>query len=189
MPDAANVMRRYPHQISGGQQQRVVIGMALLAFGAIPLIWRDPLREILWSKLPTIETSAWSISVTGLIGGIMIMVGLVLVLTSMPALLARINPAGSQVPTSPSSIATGAKLFQENCAVCHGAEGLGDGPRAASLNPPPASLEIHIPLHSDRELFGFIYEGFPNTAMPSFKDGLTNEEIWHLVNYLRDEFE
>ncbi|MCO5182098.1 MAG: hypothetical protein M9896_18830 [Candidatus Promineofilum sp.] len=23
MPDAANVMRRYPHQISGGQQQRV----------------------------------------------------------------------------------------------------------------------------------------------------------------------
>ncbi|MCA9924439.1 MAG: ABC transporter ATP-binding protein, partial [Anaerolineales bacterium] len=30
MPDAANVMHRYPHQISGGQQQRVVIAMALL---------------------------------------------------------------------------------------------------------------------------------------------------------------
>ena len=30
MPDAANVMSRYPHQISGGQQQRVVIAMALL---------------------------------------------------------------------------------------------------------------------------------------------------------------
>jgi peptide/nickel transport system ATP-binding protein len=30
MPDPANVMRRYPHQISGGQQQRVVIAMALL---------------------------------------------------------------------------------------------------------------------------------------------------------------
>ena len=30
MPDAGNVMRRYPHQISGGQQQRVVIAMALL---------------------------------------------------------------------------------------------------------------------------------------------------------------
>ncbi len=28
MPDAAEVMRRYPHQISGGQQQRVVIAMA-----------------------------------------------------------------------------------------------------------------------------------------------------------------
>ena len=30
MPDAGNVMHRYPHQISGGQQQRVVIAMALL---------------------------------------------------------------------------------------------------------------------------------------------------------------
>lgn len=29
MPDADNVMRRYPHQLSGGQQQRVVIAMAL----------------------------------------------------------------------------------------------------------------------------------------------------------------
>jgi peptide/nickel transport system ATP-binding protein len=30
MPDPADVMKRYPHQISGGQQQRVVIAMALL---------------------------------------------------------------------------------------------------------------------------------------------------------------
>ena len=30
MPDAANVMNRFPHMISGGQQQRVVIAMAML---------------------------------------------------------------------------------------------------------------------------------------------------------------
>ena len=30
MPDAADVMNRYPHQISGGQQQRVIIAMAML---------------------------------------------------------------------------------------------------------------------------------------------------------------
>lgn len=30
MPDAANVMERYPHMISGGQQQRVVIAMGML---------------------------------------------------------------------------------------------------------------------------------------------------------------
>ena len=30
MPDAEQVMRRFPHQLSGGQQQRVVIAMALL---------------------------------------------------------------------------------------------------------------------------------------------------------------
>ncbi len=41
MPDAANVMKRYPHQISGGQQQRVVIAMALLNDPAL-LIMDEP---------------------------------------------------------------------------------------------------------------------------------------------------
>ena len=41
MPDPANVMRRYPHQISGGQQQRVVIGMALLNNPAL-LVMDEP---------------------------------------------------------------------------------------------------------------------------------------------------
>ena len=41
MPDAANVMHRYPHQISGGQQQRVVIAMALLNNPAL-LVMDEP---------------------------------------------------------------------------------------------------------------------------------------------------
>jgi peptide/nickel transport system ATP-binding protein len=41
MPDAVNVMKRYPHQISGGQQQRVVIAMALLNNPAL-LIMDEP---------------------------------------------------------------------------------------------------------------------------------------------------
>ncbi len=41
MPDATNVMKRFPHQISGGQQQRVVIAMALLNNPAL-LIMDEP---------------------------------------------------------------------------------------------------------------------------------------------------
>ncbi len=41
MPDPANIMRRFPHQISGGQQQRVVIAMALLNDPAL-LIMDEP---------------------------------------------------------------------------------------------------------------------------------------------------
>lgn len=41
MPDPANVMERFPHQISGGQQQRVVIATALLNNPAL-LIMDEP---------------------------------------------------------------------------------------------------------------------------------------------------
>ena len=35
---------------------------------------------------------------------------------------------------------SGAALFSENCAACHGASGRGDGPAADGMNPPPADL-------------------------------------------------
>ncbi|MCG8563950.1 MAG: ABC transporter ATP-binding protein, partial [Desulfobacterales bacterium] len=41
MPDAGNVMKRYPHMISGGQQQRVIIAMALLNHPSL-LIMDEP---------------------------------------------------------------------------------------------------------------------------------------------------
>ncbi|MEW5989018.1 MAG: cytochrome c, partial [Chloroflexota bacterium] len=93
----------------------------------------------------------------------------------------RINPIA---PTQ-ESILMGQSLYATKCLECHGPTGLGNGPRAMEVNPPPAVLITHVPLHTDGELFDFIYEGRPNTAMRPFRDELAEEEIWHIVNFIK----
>jgi copper transport protein len=93
-------------------------------------------------------------------------------------------------PTNPveatsASIARGAALYGVNCASCHGETGSGDGPLAADLTPRPADFFVHVPLHSDGEIFVFISKGFPGTGMAGWEDVLSAEERWDLVNYLR----
>ena len=49
---------------------------------------------------------------------------------------------------NPESLAIGNRVYTESCASCHGAQGRGDGPAAAGLDPPPANLIIHVPAPS-----------------------------------------
>jgi copper transport protein len=88
-------------------------------------------------------------------------------------------------PPNPDSLAIGQQVFEQNCQVCHGVTGQGDGPAAAGLDPPPANLIVHVPLHSEAELFRAVHDGKSGTAMPSFDEVLADEEIWHLINYIR----
>ena len=84
------------------------------------------------------------------------------------------------------SIAIGQALFNENCVACHGPEGRGDGPTALSLNPPPADFAAgHTAIHTDGDLYYWILQGIEETAMPAFEAQLTDEQAWHLVNYVR----
>ncbi|MCP4415742.1 MAG: c-type cytochrome [Chloroflexi bacterium] len=84
------------------------------------------------------------------------------------------------------SVAIGQALFTENCVACHGLEGGGDGPTALTLSPPPADFAAgHTATHTDGDLFFWILQGIEETAMPSYEDQFTEEQIWHLVNYVR----
>ncbi len=97
-------------------------------------------------------------------------------------------PAGD-LPTNPifpdaNSIAQGRTLYEANCLSCHGRTGV--PPEGLNLNPYPLDLTVHVPQHVDGEIYGFIANGIPGTAMISWRQaGLSEEEIWHLVNYLR----
>jgi mono/diheme cytochrome c family protein len=91
------------------------------------------------------------------------------------------------LPATPDSLATGKLLYEENCLACHGPEGKGDGPAGLALRPPPADLTVHTApgVHPDGQLFEWITNGYPGSAMPAFGKQLSEEQRWHLVNYIR----
>ena len=85
----------------------------------------------------------------------------------------------------PESLAVGERVYGEACATCHGAQGRGDGLAGAGLDPPPANLIVHVPLHPDRILFDFISDGISGTAMAGLAGRYTDEDIWHVINYIK----
>ncbi|HLF76461.1 MAG TPA: cytochrome c, partial [Dehalococcoidia bacterium] len=75
----------------------------------------------------------------------------------------------------------------QNCALCHGESGRGDGPAATGLRIQPANLYDHVPYHPDQFFFGAITNGIGG-VMPSFKSTLSEQDRWHILNFLRDRF-
>lgn len=84
------------------------------------------------------------------------------------------------------STSAGGEIYAANCALCHGDTGEGDGPAASGLDVPPSDLhEDHVQALSDGALFYIISHGRPDTPMPAWEDQLSEEQRWHVVNFLR----
>jgi mono/diheme cytochrome c family protein len=98
---------------------------------------------------------------------------------------------GKTDPLQPGAamLARGRRLYQENCAACHGAAGRGDGPAGVNLDPPPADLawSLGMPIARDDFLYWTISEGGAqfHSAMPAYKSALKPDEIWAIVGALR----
>ena len=85
-----------------------------------------------------------------------------------------------------NSISAGRQLYTQNCIGCHGVTGA--PPKGLDLAPYPLDLTVHVPQHPDGQLFAFVNDGVAATAMRAWgsgKDRLSEEQIWHIVNYLR----
>jgi high-affinity iron transporter len=80
---------------------------------------------------------------------------------------------------------TAAPLYQSQCSGCHGPQGQGDGPAAASLDPSPSNFHERqrMDQRSLYSLYSTITLGVQGTGMSSFRM-LDEEERWALAFYL-----
>jgi len=92
----------------------------------------------------------------------------------------KINPLKGNA----SATLEGKKTYNQNCVVCHGASGKGDGVAVAGLSKAPADHSSAIvQAQSDGAIYWKIEVG--NPPMPSYKQTLSATQIWQLVNYIR----
>lgn len=83
-----------------------------------------------------------------------------------------------------TAIAEGKKLYDQMCAICHGAKGKGDGMGGAALNPKPANFTSEtIQAQTDGAIYWKMTEG--RAPMAAYKDILKDNQRWQLVNYIR----
>jgi len=99
---------------------------------------------------------------------------------------AKYKSRKSTVKAGDASIATvGKDLYMKNCKSCHGAKGLGDGPKSASL-------KTLIPSFADPKFkaaaVGDVYfQSFVGRdEMPNFEKKITDEaDRWAVVAYIK----
>ncbi len=108
----------------------------------------------------------------------------------------RMSVSG-EIPPSRKSIEQGREVFKRaKCFECHGMEGRGDGQKSATMKD-----DWGFPLRirnltkgwtfkggtDPREIFLRFTTGINGTPMPSFAKTLSEEERWHLANYVAKE--
>ena len=100
------------------------------------------------------------------------------------------DKTNNPVEANEESVAKGKDLYlakmKGNCIFCHGETGGGNQENLPKLRRTPADLsnKEHIAGMSDGELFWKISKGI-NGIMPAGEKRMTEEERWHVVNYVR----
>lgn len=106
-----------------------------------------------------------------------------------PALtFAQAHALQNPVPTSATTLAHAQDVARVNCAMCHGADGHGDGPlaqqfSASEANPPVSFASPRVTGRTDGDLYWIIGHGMGN--MPAFERLLSDQDIWTVVQFVR----
>lgn len=119
-------------------------------------------------------------------GGALFLAGL---LVALPPLAVDAYPTTyrrTPVPYQAISIASGRELYTQHCAACHGTFGYGDGPSAREVPRRPGDLTgRRTSQHTAGDLFWWISHGFGASPDHRFRERLSEEARWDLVNLVR----
>ncbi|HWB30596.1 MAG TPA: PQQ-dependent sugar dehydrogenase [Vicinamibacterales bacterium] len=105
-----------------------------------------------------------------------------------------VSSQGSPVPSTPESIASGKRIFESNCAACHGPQAQGAIKAGLTISiideqrgrqPPDLTDDQWDHGSRDEDIFAAIKRGLPPTMMPSFGATVSDTDIWSVVSYLR----
>jgi len=107
----------------------------------------------------------------------------------LSALAAYVKTLPASVESEPKTAeaVAGAGIYAANCALCHGANGAGDGVSAGVLAPPPSNFQTELP--SMDYALGALHNGIPGTGMPRWDTRLSDAEIESVSRYVRTFYE
>ncbi len=87
---------------------------------------------------------------------------------------------------SPAAANAGRGIYMQNCSVCHGIQGKGNGPMSLTMEKKPANFTR--PFYNnftDAMWYYRVKEGVPGTRMPRWGLSLGREQMLYLVAFLK----
>jgi mono/diheme cytochrome c family protein len=88
------------------------------------------------------------------------------------------------LPANEETIVSGADLYMNHCAGCHGVPSNKDSVFPSSFNPPVPVFFKDPPDMSENQNFYIIQHGVRWTGMPAWHQTLNDTQIWQLVTFL-----
>jgi mono/diheme cytochrome c family protein len=104
---------------------------------------------------------------------------------AMDASVARNAPkATNPFKADEATLVAGATLYRDHCAACHGDPVHPESPLSKTLNPPaPQFMSDSADMPEDHNFY-ITQHGIRWTAMPGWKNAMSDQQIWQVVTFL-----
>ena len=183
----------------------VIVALAAAMTLTTPARHAQPVWPLPFRLSPDVVLDVPAVRWRVLVGGQMVVIGIVALLVSvllrrrrrhvlaaalalvivgaglgLPPIVVEAYPTSYQRPLltyHAGSIASGAAVYREQCAGCHGATG--------GSPPLPDLRSAAIARRHAGELYWLVSHGIPGTDMPRFDGRLRDAQRWDVINYIR----